>query len=749
MKVLMLEDSPDDASLIQKTLQRADVAFEAKVVASRDDFVKALASFSPDLILSDHQLPQFSSTEALEICRRSFPFLPFILVTGTVSEEFAASIIRAGADDYLLKNNLKRLPTAIRQAIERKKTEQSLVQSNERYELVSKATSDAIWDWNIVKDTITWNHGLKTLFGYEPISMADTDRLWSGRIHPDDRARVLEEMNKVFSEQGDSWISFYRYKHINGSYRHVFDRAHVLYEKGKPIRMIGAMQDVNDRIKMLEEVKKLSIVASKTDSSVLILDKDSRIEWVNDSFTRLSGYGLQEVIGKRPFEFLYGPETDSFLEGKIIERAKLLHPFTEEILNYAKDGRKYWIRVTITPIFNDNGEHDKFIAIQSDVTEQKEFEKNITAIAREFTSLIENANVPIFGIDRNGYVNEWNRITAEITEYTKNEVLEKKWIDILDPSVHEKVRDIIKKVYTGESTRNIELPFVSKSGKNLVILMSISPRLDGNKNIKGAICVGQDISEVILYRQGLEKLVEERTRELHEALRKEKELVEMKNKFVSIASHEFRTPISTISFAAESIRNYFHQLTAEEIQRKLIKIEDQASHMTNLLEDILTLGKSEAGKIKVKRISIDLKEFIDSLIEEVRSTVKEKREINFTFSCVSSKVNVDDKLLRNVVNNLLTNALKFSGSNTTVTIAVADFEGNISIEVTDEGIGIDESELTSVFESFQRGSNASDIQGTGLGLSILKKAVELMNGSIKVRSSLNVGSTFSVRIPIK
>ena len=745
----MLEDSPDDASLIQKTLQRANVTFEAKVVANRDDFVEALTSFSPELILSDHKLPQFSSTEALEICRKRFPFLPFILVTGTVSEEFAASIIRAGADDYLLKNNLKRLPTAIRQAIERKKTEQSLVQSNERYELVSKATSDAIWDWNIVNDTITWNHGLKTLFGYEPISMADTDRLWRAKIHPDDHGRVLEEMKMVFSEQGDSWISFYRYRHINGNYRHVFDRAHVLYENGKPIRMIGAMQDVNDRIKTLEEVKRLSIVASKTDNSVLILDKDFRIEWVNDSFTRLTGYPLHEVIGKRPFEFLYGPESNSFIERKIIEKEKVLHPFTEEILNYAKDGRKHWVRVTITPIFNEKEVLDKFIAIQSDVTEQKEFEKNITAIAREFTSLIENANVPIFGIDRNGYVNEWNRITAEITEYTKNEVLEKKWIDILDPSVHETVRDIIKKVYTGESTRNIELPFVSKSGKNLVILMSISPRLDGNKNIKGAICVGQDISEVILYRQGLEKLVEERTRELNEALQKEKELVEMKNKFVSIASHEFRTPISTISFAAESIRNYFHQLTAEEIQRKLIKIEDQASHMTNLLEDILTLGKSEAGKIKVKRISLDLKEFVDSLIEEVRSTVKEKREITFTFSCASRKVSVDDKLLRNVVNNLLTNALKFSAADTTVTIAVSDINGNILIEVTDEGIGIEESELASVFESFQRGSNASDIQGTGLGLSILKKAVELMDGSIKVRSSLNAGSTFSVRIPIK
>jgi signal transduction histidine kinase len=223
----------------------------------------------------------------------------------------------------------------------------------------------------------------------------------------------------------------------------------------------------------------------------------------------------------------------------------------------------------------------------------------------------------------------------------------------------------------------------------------------------------------------------------------------MKNKFVSIASHEFRTPLSTISFAAESIRNYFHQLTAEEVQRKLIKIEDQASHMTNLLEDILTLGKSEAGKIKVKRVSLDLKDFIEALIEEVRATVKDQRQINFTFSCSSRKVNADDKLLRNVVNNLLTNALKFSAADTSVSIAVSDFKGNIQIKVTDEGIGIEESELTSIFESFHRGSNSSTIQGTGLGLSILKKAVELMDGAIEVKSTVNKGSTFTVQFPVK
>jgi signal transduction histidine kinase len=250
-------------------------------------------------------------------------------------------------------------------------------------------------------------------------------------------------------------------------------------------------------------------------------------------------------------------------------------------------------------------------------------------------------------------------------------------------------------------------------------------------------------------RQRLEKLVEERTRELNEALKKEKELAELKSKFVSIASHEFRTPLSSISFAAESVRNYFHQLTAEEIKRKLIKIEELASHMTNLLEDILTVGKAEAGKIKVMRVSIDLREFIDSLIDEVKAPLKVSQQITLSFGCKQNKVNVDDKLLRNVIINLLTNALKFSPPDKPVVVTVTEDANNIFIEVKDYGIGIDPKDLSSIFEAFHRGSNVSTVQGTGLGLSILRKSIDMMGGTVTVDSTLNVGSTFKVSIPIK
>lgn len=747
IKVLMLEDNANDAALIQKTLERAHVPAQTRLVSTREAFVQALDDSMPDIILSDHQLPQFSSPEALHLAHAKYPFVPFILVTGTVSEEFAAAIIRSGADDYLLKNNLKRLPTAVHQAIEKKRTEKSLIESNERYELVSKATSDAIWDWDLQTDKIVWNHGLKTLFGHDYTETTATSEWLRNQLHPDDHDRVVSEVGKVFKDRSDSWVSFYRFKHVSGDYRHVFDRAHIIYQNGRAIRMIGAMQDVNDRLKMLEEVKRLSIVASKTDNSVLIMDKDMKIEWVNDSFTKLTGYTLKEAIGRPSFEFLHGPDTDPFVLQRIVQKAQLLKPFTDEMVNYSKAGRRYWVRMTVTPVLTMEGEIDKFVTIQTDITAQKEFENNITAIARELSTLIENSNAPIFGVDRNGYINEWNKITAELTGYTRNEVLGKKWANFLAPEVHEKVSSVLRNVLDGHPATNYQLPTRSKNGKELILSISMSARYDSNKNVKGAICVGQDITELLLYRRDLERMVDERTRDLNEALKKEKELVEMKSKFVSIASHEFRTPLSTISFAAESIRNYFHQLSIDEINRKLIKIEDQASHMTNLLEDILTIGKSEAGKIKLKRVSLDLKEFIESLVEEVKVGARQQREIQFRYSYPRTKISIDDKLLRNIVSNLLTNAIKFSEPQSLVRVSVSGQNGVIIIEVADQGIGIAEQELGSIFESFQRGSNASNIQGTGLGLSILKKAVELMGGTISVKSRLNEGSVFTVKIP--
>jgi PAS domain S-box-containing protein len=432
-----------------------------------------------------------------------------------------------------------------------------------------------------------------------------------------------------------------------------------------------------------------------------------------------------------------------------VSRNRILHR------NYTRDGRIIWCEWFNSAMKDKDGKVITVMSLVQDVTERKLADEALTRAHERLLFHIENTTLGFIEWDNHHRVKSWSKTAEAIFGWNEKELIDshKTALSMVYDEDLPWISEMASRLVSGESeSSRLEHRNYTEDGRVIWCEWFNSVLKDKDGKVNTIMSLVQNITEQkmmeVVQREKLEKLVEERTRELNEALTKEKELVELKSKFVSIASHEFRTPLSTISFAAESIRNYYHQLSAEEIQRKLIKIEDQTSHMTNLLDDILTIGKAEAGKIKVKRISLDLKEFIESLIEEVRSIVKEQRIIQFTFSCANSKVNADDKLLRNVITNLLTNALKFSAADTPVVIVVSDLIGSILIEVTDQGIGIDENEFTAVFESFQRGSNVSNIQGTGLGLAILKKAVELMDGSIEVKSSLNKGSSFSVEIPI-
>ncbi|HTF16755.1 MAG TPA: ATP-binding protein [Chryseolinea sp.] len=413
-----------------------------------------------------------------------------------------------------------------------------------------------------------------------------------------------------------------------------------------------------------------------------------------------------------------------------------------------------WSEISYYPIYKENNVVGT-ACFSRDITNQKKAESHL----RLLESVITNTTDAVVIMEAKPseetgpkiiYVN--NAFTL-MTGYNAEEIIGKTLHAFYGEKTDRDQIDSIDKAMRTFQTIEVEIVNYKKTGQPFWNNFTIVPVIDKTSKLTHCISIQRDVTARKSHeentRLNLELLVAERTHDLHQALLKEKDLVEMKNKFVTIASHEFRTPLSTISFAAESIKNYFHQLSPDEIQRKLIKIADQATHMNNLLEDILTLGKAEAGKIKLKRISVDLKEFIDSLIEECRVTVKESRKIDFIYTCATGKMMIDDKLMRNIFINLLTNALKFSKSDTTVTIEISDLNDTLLIQVTDEGIGIEKSELSSIFESFQRGSNVSVVQGTGLGLSILKKAVEIMNGTIEVKSTINCGSSFLVMIPLQ
>jgi PAS domain S-box-containing protein len=255
----------------------------------------------------------------------------------------------------------------------------------------------------------------------------------------------------------------------------------------------------------------------------------------------------------------------------------------------------------------------------------------------------------------------------------------------------------------------------------------------------------------------LEDIVDQRTHELKEALNKlelskeeiarslikEKELNELKSRFVSIASHEFRTPLSTIKSSTYLLQKY---ITTEEQPRREKHIEriiSSVNTLTDILNDFLSVGRIEEGKILIKKNEIDLKPFINNLIDEIKDSTKNGQNINYT-NGGEGKIIIDTTLLKHIIFNLLSNAIKFSPENSAILIKSEIANGFLIITVKDSGIGIPKSDQIHLFERFFRASNTSNIQGTGLGLHIVARYVQLLNGTIECRSDLGQGTEMKV-----
>lgn len=250
----------------------------------------------------------------------------------------------------------------------------------------------------------------------------------------------------------------------------------------------------------------------------------------------------------------------------------------------------------------------------------------------------------------------------------------------------------------------------------------------------------------LILKEALQKL-EESQIELSEALDKEKQLNEIKSRFVSMASHEFRTPLSTILSSATLISKYVHTEENDKRERHLRKIKDSVSHLNGLLEDFLSLGKLEEGKVTVNISSFTVKEFVEDVVDEMRAIQKKGQEIVYKYDGHESFI-ADKRLLKNILINLLSNALKFSKEDTTVWITVQNRGEQLFIKIKDEGVGIPDEDQHHLFTTFFRGKNVTNVQGTGLGLPIVKRYLDLLKGDIILESKLNVGTTVSIRLPL-
>lgn len=766
VNILVIEDLEEDYELLLRHLKKGWKTVNAKRIDTPEEFEKELNSQHWDAILSDNALPRFDASTALRQLQAKNKNIPFIIVSGTITDELAVNAMRNGANDYILKDNYSRLIPALEREIRDHKikkkyedVEKALSISQHRYELLANNIQDLV-ALHKPDSTYLWiAPSAERILGYQAEELVGKKHFEF--IHPEDYDP--EEFNDPFDKQGEHSLRrfTYRIKRKDGTYIYVETLLEPIRENGSLTQILSTSRDITEQKMaydlLTESQERYYGVINTIAEGVILYNHKGEIITYNPSAERLLGITIgNEQDNKNlladKYDLIRADNTKFPLnEFPSLITQKTGKPCTNVQMGLRaknRTGDVTWISINSVPFKEPNSELGVVVSF-SDITFQKTSEDQTAAAAIELRSLIDTANAPIFGIDWNGRINEWNLVCSKVTGYKKEEVYGKSLISefILD-GYKVSVTDLLKSALRGKAVTNYELPIYTRTGQVVTILFNATPRKDVDGNIIGVLGVGQDITELIQYRDKLEQRVSERTKELHKSLEKQKELVAIKSKFVSMASHEFRTPLSTISFAADFIRKYADRLSDKERNKKLAKIEEQVKHMTMLLDDVLVMGKSEAGKIKVNPVSVNIKSFVKKLVEEVEHSAHNTHKVMVSVASESKGILVDEKLLRNILINLLSNAIKFSPGQNKVLLDVIYRNKTLNIKVKDWGMGIEEEDRDKIFEAFHRSNAVGAIQGTGLGLAIVKKAIDMHGGSIKVDTELGKGTTFNIEMPL-
>lgn len=303
---------------------------------------------------------------------------------------------------------------------QRKKQEEQIKLMNHRYELAAKATSDALWDWDILTDTGYLSQRYADVYGI-PSEQEQVLKVWQERIHIDDRDKVVLSLFAALNNPSkDQWQEEYRFYRADNSLAHVLDRAFIVRDdKGKAIRMVGSKRDVTREYEVDRELRRLSKVVTETSAAVVITDPQERITWVNKAFVDITGYSQEEVLGRKPAPLLQGPGTDPQTKKYLRQKIDGLEPFKCEILNYHKNGSEYWLEMKGEPIKDSLGNVESFFSIQSDISERIAMQNKLMAQQLEMQQKISKAIIETQEHERTEMGKELHDNVCQIIATTK------------------------------------------------------------------------------------------------------------------------------------------------------------------------------------------------------------------------------------------------------------------------------------------------------------------------------------------
>lgn len=377
------------------------------------------------------------------------------------------------------------------------------------------------------------------------------------------------------------------------------------------------------------------------------------------------------------------------------------------------------------------------ISLAFETSSRRIAEENLRTSEEHYRLVVDNANDAII-VAQDGMIKFSNPRAVTVTGYSTEELLTRPFTDFIHPDDRKIVVENYIKRMKGEPVSSSYLFRIVRKDDS-IFMVEINAVLITWKGKPATLNFLTDITE----RNRAEE-------EIKNALDKEKELSELRSRFISMASHEFRTPLTSILTSTEILENFFTKLTDDQRNKNIFRIKDNVRHMNQLLNDVLLIGKTQAGKLQLNLQPENLKALCDTIIEQFEITIHSKtnHKLKYVESNLSQSAMIDSKIIRQILENLISNAIKYSPDGGDVLFEAQCTKDKILFKVKDHGIGIPADDQNRLFEPFHRAKNVGTISGTGLGLAIMKTSVELHGGTIKVESSEGLGTTFTIEIPL-
>lgn len=549
---------------------------------------------------------------------------------------------------------------------DRKIYEEKLRESLERYEYASRASRDAIYDWDIEEDHIQWGERFESLFGHKPPGTTYPLDEFSKYVHPDDHPRTRKSLVRAIENpEVTHWTSEYRFERSDGTYAYVDENGFIIRnEQGEAVRMVGAVRDVTGQIEREQKLEELSLVASKTTDIVIITDEKGITTWVNSAFTELTGYSLEEIEGKKPGDLLQGPATDTETVKRISRAIAEQQPIEEVILNYSKQGDPYWLEMTIDPIFDDEGNCIRFIAIERDVTEQKKEEQWLRLLQSAISTTTESvAIIEAEPTDLPGrkvlYVNE---AFTDMTGYEREEVVGRTLHFLNGEQTDEQERKRLRRSMEKWERCEAELINYTKSGEPFWVHVSMAPVADSEDSYSHWVSVGRNITGRI-----------KRERELEESLReKETLLLEI--------HHRVKNNLAVVS---GMMQLQAYEEVDERIRQKLFDSMMRIQTMGAIHE---LLYQSESFT------HLNFKENIEKLVSYITETFQSGLTLDVDFHMDEIRLNINQAIPCSlIINEVVTNVLKHAFDDKdrgTLIVRSQEKNGRIVMEIKDDGKGL-------------------------------------------------------------